>query len=340
MIQHSRGAFIVALTALVAAACSSMGTEADNSARRGIDRVGQTELIDLPMAPGEVVMADRPAPVDIHAPCLTPVIQGIGRYADVGFVTPRFFAVAPDQEHSAFDFMSMGSGHSRFTARFRVPKSEGEAFRFWGDRERGAERVLFCDVQGTLRSLADSGINRLAVWPIDSVAATIQLNGNRPMVLNLGPDWNKGGMIEASIDLSEDERALREQFLRSSLGTQVTFNVSSKWRRTRCAQTITLGGVPAIDAFGLKDGQRGAVSLEMLKFAVMKVVSRSTDVAIDGECGDQFIGLPAKPADKLTSVDCERLGTSLMCRFEGNFLQQAFVFTTFAKLGTNIAGVF
>lgn len=301
----------------------------------------QTELLTLEVAPGEVVMADRPAPVDIESPCMPPVIQGIGRYADVGWVGPRFFLVPGASNEHGYQFEALPSGRSRLRMWFRVPRSEREARALYGTRERGAEKILFCDVSGTLRRLADSGIKRLASWPVASVTAFLDLGGKRrELALDLSPHWASGGDVLASIELENSERETLLQDLKSPLGKQVLFNVSSQWRRTGCLQAIDLSGIDAIETFGLRDGERGAVSLKLLKQAVSRLVSSKTSVSVDGECGSQLVLRPPAAGDAETNASCLRSGESLHCHFEGQLSDEAFTLSTHTTIGEQVAGVF
>lgn len=304
------------------------------------DRV-QTELLTLEVAAGEVVMADRPAPVDIDSPCSVPVFQGIGRYADVGWVAPRFFQVPMTTGGPGYVFETLRSDRSRFKVRFRVPRSEREAIAFHGGREQAGENRLYCNVAGTLKRLAGSQIRRLASWPVASVKAFLNLEGNRrEIALDLSTNWASGGDLVASVELSNSERARVEQELRSSFGTSVFFDVSTKWRRTGCIQLIQLDDDNAIESFGLQDGERGAVSLGLLRLAVSKLASQKTSVSITGDCGSQSVLLPPGAAGGETNASCSRSGYSLDCRFEGEFSDMAFTYSTEANIGEHIAGMF
>ena len=242
-----------------------------------------------------------------------------------------------------FEFQALPSGNFRFNAQFRVPRSEFEAIELYGrrERERGAERTLFCDIGPTLRQLQRSGIRRLSSWPVASVIAWIEISGKRrELALNVPSNWTSGGEVLASAELTEAEYKRLHRDLDSPLGAPVNFVVSNQWRRTGCVQRIELDGVEAIDAFGLRDGERGAVSLDALRFAVRGVISRNTNVNIDGECGAQSIMLPSGSVGGQTDVNCSRSGKSLECLFEGQFVLSAFKFQTHEIIGNGVAGVF
>jgi hypothetical protein len=331
-----RLAVAVAACATLAACESTPG--ADERHPRG---TLQTELLVLPVADGEVVMANRQAPVDIESPCIVPVIQGIGRYADVGWVSPRFFAVSSPNAPHGYQLDELPSGRARLSAHFRVPRSEAEAVAFHSHRERGGSPVLFCEISGTLQRLNGTAVKRLASWPFASVSAQIRFGGQkRELALDISPDWTAGGEVIASIDLSADDRRRLERDLQSEFGAQVDFIVSTQWRRTGCFQRIDLGGIVPIEAFGLKDGQRGAVSLGVMRLAVRKLVGQSTNVSVDGECGEDSIVLPPPGPNAEKSVLCDRSGKSLNCTFEGQFSDAGLNFQTSESIGERIAGVF
>jgi hypothetical protein len=319
-----RTCFALFTVASVMCACSS---------KIETDQV-QRELITLDVAPGEVVMAAKPAPVNIESPCGPPVIQGIGRYADVGFVSPRFFLVPARSGEPSYHFQSLPLGRSRFSVRFRVPRSESEAVLLYGTRDRARTEVLFCNVAGTLKRLEGTGINRLASWPVASVVAYMKFDGKRrDLMLDLTPQWASGGDVQASIDLSEYERKVLERDLQNPTGKDVFFDVSSRWRRTGCFQAIDLSGIDAIEDFGLRDGERGAVSLGLLRRAVSRLVSRDTHIKGDGDCGSQSVLLPPGAPGDETSVTCRRSGNSLECRFEGQFVEETTTYSTSTVIG-------
>jgi len=303
----------------------------------------QRELLTLEVAPGEVVMADRPAPVDTESPCSVPVFQGIGRFADVGWVAPRFFQAAITTGGPGYEIKTLRSDRSRFKVRFRVPRSEREAIALYGAREWDSQNSnnLFCNVAGTLKRLSGSGIRRLASWPVASVKAFLNLEGKRrELALDLSPNWAAGGDLLATVELSNSERARLEQELKSSFGASVFFDVSTRWRRTGCLQLIQLNDNNAIEAFGLHDGERGAVSLGLLRLAVSKLASQETNVSITGDCGSQSVLLPPGASGGETNASCIRSGYSLDCRLEGQFSEMAFIYSTETNIGEHIAGVF
>ena len=78
----------IVVAGLIATGCTS----ADPEKQKPIQR--QSELLRLPVAAGEDAISSEVVPVDIQAPCLPPIMGGLRRYADVGWVSPRFFLVA------------------------------------------------------------------------------------------------------------------------------------------------------------------------------------------------------------------------------------------------------
>jgi hypothetical protein len=115
------------------------------------------QLVEISVQPGEVVMADRPATVRlVNSPCAVPVVQGTGRYSDVVWVAPEFFAVRTEEFPDRYKLTALPSGQMRFTAVFRSPRSEDEARGLFRGDPREHERILFCDVPATLAALHES----------------------------------------------------------------------------------------------------------------------------------------------------------------------------------------
>lgn len=298
-----------------------------------------TQLAVIPVQPGEVVMADRQAPVRlVDSPCTVPVLQGVERYADVAWVAPEFFAVRTQINPDGYELTTLPSGLKRFTARFRSPRSEYEARElFRGDR-REHERILFCNVPATLEALREiqrdperapgPGIARLAVWPTNGIRASMQLTGKREMTVDLS-NWQVSQELIVSAILDRRDASLLEQKLQSGLGQPIQFDVFTAWRRSGCVQSIRLLGVTMS---GLRDGETGAVPLAEIKRAVRQTVAGSTKVDVDGECGAYNVGAPITQEDTGRTLSCRRTSDSLICRYEGEFQNLPAVYTTYSAV--------
>ncbi len=284
-------------------------------------------------------MADRPVGVSLLEPtCIVPIIQGIGRYQDVGWVAPHFFVVRPRPDAAGYRFEPLPKGRERFVARFRAPRSEAEAMALNGadDISPDAEG-LFCNVAATLRQVREStSVKRLAVFPVNKVQARMLVNGDqRMMAVQLGDDWATARDVTVSIDLSGEEAEDVRDRLESMIGYQIDFLVSHRWRKTACVQTVNLSEVPAIDAYGLRDGASGAVALSSVKAAVRGLVSRDTRVNIEGECGDAMLGTALRPGDEKQTLSCKRTGNYLTCLYEGGFSDHPTTFLTHADIAAS-----
>jgi hypothetical protein len=226
-------------------------------------------------------------------------------------------------------------GRERFVARFRAPRSESEAIALNGADEipPGAEG-LFCNVAATLRQVGErTSVKRLAIFPVEKLRAVMLVNDERRlMAVQLGDDWGASRDITVSLDLSADEAEAVRDRLESIIGYQIDFHVSHRWRKTACVQTVDLSGVPAIDAYGLRDGASGAVALSSVKTAVRRLVGRDTRVNIEGECGDAMLGTEPRPGDEKQTLSCKRIGNSLQCLYEGGFLDHPTTVATHANL--------
>lgn len=297
------------------------------------------QLVVISVQPGEVVMADRQAPVRlVNSPCTVPVLQGTGRYSDVGWVAPEFFAVKSEEHPDGYELAALPSDKMRLTAVFRSPRSEDEARGLFRGDPRVHERILFCDVPATLAALHESdgnperppgpGITRLAVWPTNGISASMQLRARRELTMDLS-DWQAKQEVVVSAVLDRQDAAVLQQNLRSNLGQPIQFDVSSFWRRTGCLQSVRLFG---ITVSGLRNGETGAVPLAAIKTAVTKAVAGSTKVDVDGECGAYAVIAPVTQLDEGRSLSCRRTGDNLICRYEGDFQDTPAIYTAYATI--------
>jgi hypothetical protein len=324
----------VMLLATILCGCRSKDSEPDMARE-----LRSRQLAVIPVQPGEVVMADRQAPVRlVNSPCTVPVLQGAGRYPDVGWVGPEFFAVRSEEYPDGYKLTALASGQMRFTAVLRSPRSEDEARGLFRGDPRVHERILFCDVPATLAALHEldqdperppgPGIRRLAVWPTNGISAFMQLRGRRELTVDLSK-WQATQEVVVSAVLDQEDASFLQRNLQSNLGQPIQFDVSSFWRRTGCLQSIRLFG---ISISGLGDGETGAVPLAEIKTAVKKTVAQSTKVDVDGECGAYAVTAPVTQLDAGRSLICRRGGDNLICRYEGDFRDTPAVYTTYATI--------
>jgi hypothetical protein len=264
------------------------------------------------------------------------VAEGIERYADVGWVGPEFFAIKSPASPHGYELTPLSDGRARFTARFRSPRSEGEALELFRGEERGAEPVLFCNIPATLKKLQRTGIKRLAVWPTNGISASMSLHSDHELTLDLR-DWQSAQEVTVSFVLDRSDTDLLQKELRGPIGAWIDFHVYNQWRRSGCIQQVDLYG---IDAIGLRDGETGAVPLAEIKRAVRQVLAASTKVDITGACGPYSIAVPATPQDNGLFISCRRTGNSLECRYEGEFQTLPAVYSIRAKIGEHVGGVF
>jgi hypothetical protein len=265
-------------------------------------------------------------------------VQGTGRYSDVAWVAPEFFAVRTEEYPKLYKLTALPSGQTRFTAIFRSPRSEDEARGLSRDDPREHERILFCDVPATLAALHESdrdperppvpGITRLAVWPTNGISASMQLRARRELTVDL-TNWQAAQEVVVSAVLDRQDASLLQQNLDGNLGQPIQFDVSSFWRRTGCLQSIRLFG---IGIGGLGDRETGAVPLAEIKTAVTKLVANSTKVEVDGECGPYAVTAPVSQLDQGRSLSCRRTGDNLICRYEGDFRDTPAIYTTYAAI--------
>ena len=85
---------------------------------------------------------------------------------------PRFLATAPHR------FEPLPSGGSKLRACVSNPKSEANTVRLWGNRNRSRFPMLYCDIAGTFRWLADTPVKRLAAWPVPSIRVMVGVAGD------------------------------------------------------------------------------------------------------------------------------------------------------------------
>jgi hypothetical protein len=284
-------------------------------------------------------MANQPAPVPlVDSPCTVPILQGIERYADVGWVAPEFLVVRTQANPNGYELTPLPSGQVRFTARFRSPRSEGEARELFRGDPRVHERVLFCNVPGTLTALGESrgdperppgpGITRLAVWPTNGIGASMQLRGKRELTVDL-TNWQVLQEVIVSAVLDRQDVSLLRQNLQSGLGQSIQFDVYGFWRRSGCLQSIRLFG---ISISGLRDGETGAVPLAEIKTAVRQSLASSTKVDVDGECGPYAVIAPGIQGDAGRFLSCRRGSDSLVCRYEGEFQSLPAIYTAYSAV--------
>jgi hypothetical protein len=309
------------VAAMVTTACTPSAPEEPELQRR----MRRSMLEQIAVNAGEVVMADRPVPVPlVNSPCTVPVVQGIEGYKQVGWVGPHFFIVKSPSNPNGFALNGLPGGRARFTARFRSPRSEADARDLFRGEDGEHERILFCDVSATLDAVADSGVTRLAVWPSTAIRASIRLEHEYELTVD-ARDWASAQEITTSVVVDDADARLLQQELREGLGISIRFDMYGHWRRTGCLQVVRLSG---IGITGLRDGETGAVPLADIKRAIRTVQAQSTDVSIDGECGEYFLANPISARDNGRSLSCRRGGDSLECRYEGEFQVTPAVFTT------------
>jgi hypothetical protein len=251
-------------------------------------------------------------------------VRGIGQYADVGWVGPHFFIVKSQTNPDGYRLSRLPDGRARFTARFRSPRSELDARDLFRGEDREHEPILFCDVPATLDALEPSGVKRLAVWPSNAIRASLRLAHDYEMTVDLR-DWLSTQEVTTSVVVTEADARLLQQDLSGIVGTSIQFDVYGRWRRTGCVQDVKLSG---IDIVGLRDGETGGVPLADIKRAIRTVQAKSTDVTIQGECGEYFLADPISARDIGHSLSCRRRGDSLECRYEGEFRDLQAVYST------------
>jgi hypothetical protein len=338
----------LAILVTVCAACRAAPSEPQHNAleerRSALEEQRADELLILSVQPDEVAMADRLVPVSLREPtCVVPIIQGIGRFADVGWVSPRFFLVRATDDDPGYRFLPLGDERERFIARFRAPRSEHEAHVLNGPDEIPPDAEgLFCNVSATLAQVAErTTVRRLAIWPVDGIRASMQIRGSRRMMaVQREADWATAREVTVSLDLSAEEARILRRDLRSVIGSQVDFFVSNRWRRAACTQTVDLTGVPGIDAYGLRDGESGAIALSTIKAAVRRLVSRDTRVVIEGECGGAMLGTEPRAGDETQTLSCKRIGESLDCLYEGEYSDHPTTIRTHANIGQPERAIF
>jgi hypothetical protein len=291
---------------LIATGCTS----ADSEKRKPIQR--QSELLRLPVAAGEDAISSDVVAVDIQAPCLPPIIGGLGRYADVGWVSPQFFLVAGNGG-PGYTFQPLPSGRSRFRVVFRAPRSERDANTLWDERRVRREPIAYCDIGGTLEHLSRTSVRRLASWPVPFIKVILQINAtSHVMAVSEPTEWTSGGPLMVSVDLSPEEQASLARDLSGSIGALVEFIVSNRPLEPGCAYTIEVGGLPesATAPFGLQDGENGAVSPDTLRHAISRLPDRAKRVTAEGTC----------PSAPTVSANCSRNGTIMHCQIYGDLV--------------------
>jgi hypothetical protein len=248
----------------------------------------------------------------------------------VGWVGPIFFSVKSEARPHGYDLVELPRGRVRFTAYFRAPLSEAEAAQPFRGEKREHERILFCDVRRTLDQLRDFGIARLAVWPTNGISASMQLNREYEMALDLR-QWGAAQEVVVSLEVEGADAHLLRQNLRGPLGANVKFDLSSQWRRSGCLQAVELAGV---ETTGLRDREKGAVSLVEIKQVVRHALAPSMNVDVTGNCGAYAVTAPVVPGDEARFLTCQRVGRGgLQCLYEGEFQVQSTVYTTYAAAG-------
>jgi hypothetical protein len=291
---------------LITIACTS----ADRMKQKPIQH--QSELLHLPVAAGEDVISPDVVPVDIRAPCLPPILGGLGRYADVGWVSPRFFLVAGNGG-PGYTFQLLPSGRFRFHAMFRVPGSEREANVLWDEREVRREPIAYCDIGGTLEHLSGTSVRRLAAWPVPFIKVILPINATEHIMAVTQPmEWNSGGPLMVSVELSGEEQASLAQDLSDSIGVEVKFIVSNRPLEPGCAYTVDVRGLPesASAPFGLREGENGAVAPDTLRYAISMLPDRTRRVAAEGTC----------PSAPTVSANCSLSGMVMHCRIDGDLV--------------------
>jgi hypothetical protein len=137
-------------------------------------------------------------------------------------------------------------------------------------------------------------------------------------------DWPSKQDLVVSTVFEESDVSLLRIELRSPLGVPVQFDVYSQWRRSGCMQSIDLTD---IDVTGLRDGETGAVPLSELKRAILTRLAKDTNVEVTGECGRYSLIAPPTSEDNGRFLSCARNGSSLHCRYEGEFRVTPGVYT-------------
>jgi hypothetical protein len=298
-----------------------------------------SELLQLAVDPSDAVVSNDRILADIETPCLPAILRGLGSFSDVGWVAPRFFSVAAPGAPE-YGFVQLSSGRSRFHVQFRVPRSEEEAVAFHGDKERGAEPLLYCDVPGTLHHLSQTGIRRLASWPIPSVKAFIDFGDVHRELVFSANTWTSGGVLAATTELSRQETLELQDALKSQLGAQIIFRVSNRLQLPGCVQTLDGANSRSIDELGLKDGEGGGVAFGTLARVVSTLPKRATAVKQEGDCASLPLVTGASGSDGGRTAHCTRRGFALTCRTESDFAPGAFNIQSNAHIGENVAGVF
>ena len=291
----------------------------------------QVKLLELPVAPDEVVVAKQVLPLAIQTPCNATILQGIGRYADVGWVAPQFFLASADANSPRYEFKQLDARRVRFTARFRTWRStDDHRAASMANSGSGDNRSAFCDIPATLAQLRSDGINRLAMMPVTELQAQLEFAGRKlDLILDSQPSWTSEQGFLARADLTDKEAELLRSEITGIIGAQVVFQASTKSRRSDCFQRVELLGHDAVADQTLRDGETADVPLGKVKMAIFSAGRYTkTNVNVIGECAEQALSSPRSAADDTTMFSCRRSGDSISCTFEGHFAVENFVYGT------------
>lgn len=279
---------------------------------------------EIPVAPGEVVVEKRQAPLDINIGCSTVLVQGFGPYRDVAWVAPPLFLARAIGDEKGYRFTRLDRDRYRIELRFRVWRSPEDSAAL-SPADKSSEERRFCDVKTAGPALSAAGFARMALMPIQTLTAQLQIRGKQhPLHYELTPGWNKADGFIATAELTEPEFKDVYADITQGIGAQVTFDAATKARRTNCTQVVEFAGSDPDIGIRLRDGETAAVTLRRMKLAMRQ----SFNVVVDGDCGQQSLASPDGPAGDTTMFACRRSGKLISCRFEGNFSIEDMVVTS------------